>query len=78
MPALLLPLLLAPALAAPRVFLYTMGHGEDLFTRYGHATICVRLTGETSGDCYGYGYTDHKADKSERNPANLSAASADE
>ena len=58
MPALLLPLLLAPALAAPRVFLYTMGHGEDLFTRYGHATICVRLTGETSGDCYGYGYTD--------------------
>lgn len=27
---------------------------------------------------YGYGYTDHKADKSERNPANLSAASADE
>lgn len=51
-------LLLAPAVAAPRLFLYTMGHGSELFTRFGHATICVRPTDENPGDCYGYGYTD--------------------
>lgn len=55
----LLPaLLLAPSLAAPRVVLYTMGHDEDLFTRYGHAALCVRPEGAFSGSCYGYGYTD--------------------
>lgn len=58
MPALLPALLLGEALASPRIVLYTMGHDEDLFTRYGHAALCVRPEGWSSGACYAYGYTD--------------------
>lgn len=58
MAALLPALLLGEALASPRIFLYTMGHDQALFTRYGHAALCVRQEGWSSGVCYAYGYTD--------------------
>ncbi len=58
MPTLLPLLLLSESLAAPRVFLYTLGHDEALFTRWGHAALCLREEGGFNGACYGYGYTD--------------------
>ncbi len=43
--------------AAVRVDVYTMGPGEELFERYGHAAICV--IGDTGPAlCYNYGTTD--------------------
>lgn len=62
MPTLLAPLLLllAPtALAAPEVALLTMGPGDDPFSRYGHAALCVRQSHEQEGTCYNYGMTDY-------------------
>ena len=59
LPALLLSALLeGPARAAPEVALYTMGTGDEVFTRYGHAALCVRAEGEELGTCYNYGMTD--------------------
>lgn len=58
-PVLLLTALLGgPARAAPQVALYTMGAGDEVFSRYGHAALCVRAEGEESGTCYNYGMTD--------------------
>jgi hypothetical protein len=38
--------------AAPRVDLYTMGPGDELFSAFGHAAICVEAR------CYNYGTAD--------------------
>jgi hypothetical protein len=45
---------------APRIDLYTMGAGEELFSAFGHAAICVRQPGERSGRCYNYGTADFR------------------
>jgi hypothetical protein len=51
---------LAPA---PRIELWTMGQGEDVFERFGHGALCVfDLPGGVPGDgeggyCYNYGTT---------------------
>ncbi|MCC6751258.1 MAG: DUF4105 domain-containing protein [Deltaproteobacteria bacterium] len=52
-----------PAAAAPeavRVELLTMGRGEDLYTRFGHAAFRVRGGGHDDA-VYNYGYTDFGA-----------------
>ncbi len=38
--------------------LYTMGPGGDVFSRYGHAALCVRDAESPEGRCYNYGTTD--------------------
>ncbi len=44
--------------ATPRIDVYTMGTGDDLFSAFGHAAICVS-DGETPlGRCYNYGTAD--------------------
>ena len=43
------------ALAAPRLDLYSMGPGDELFSRFGHSAICVES--ESSTRCYNYGST---------------------
>jgi hypothetical protein len=49
-----------PVLAAPpRIELYTVGRGDDLFSKFGHAAVCVvadDLPG--GGTCYNYGTSD--------------------
>lgn len=57
--ALLLLLAGAAEAAAPRIELYTMGRGDELFTMWGHAAICV-VDPEVPGGglCYNYGTTD--------------------
>lgn len=57
LPASLLLFLSSSALAAPEIALYTMGTGDDPFSRYGHAALCVRQPEESSGTCYNYGMT---------------------
>ena len=48
---------------APRIELWTMGQGEDVFERFGHGALCVfDLPGTVPGDgeggyCYNYGTT---------------------
>jgi hypothetical protein len=44
--------------AAPRIELYTMGRGDDLFSKFGHAAICVVEDIPGGGTCYNYGTTD--------------------
>jgi hypothetical protein len=39
--------------SAPRVDLYTVGPGDDLFSKFGHAALCVE-----GGLCYNYGTSD--------------------
>jgi hypothetical protein len=48
------------ALAQPAasVELYTMGPGSDVFSRFGHAALCVRDAETPDGRCYNYGTTD--------------------
>ncbi|HEY2748822.1 MAG TPA: DUF4105 domain-containing protein [Polyangia bacterium] len=49
----------SPARATPRIDVYTMGTGDDLFSAFGHAAICV--TDEQRwpyGRCYNYGTAD--------------------
>ncbi len=54
----LLALLSAPA-AEPRIELYTMGQGEHVFERFGHAAICVVYDRTPARSrCYNYGTTD--------------------
>ncbi len=45
-------LLSAPVAAAPRISVYTMGPGAELFSTFGHAAICVEQR------CYNYGTAD--------------------
>ena len=44
--------------AGASVELYTMGAGSDVFSRYGHAALCVRDAETPEGRCYNYGTTD--------------------
>lgn len=46
--------------SSPRLDLVTMGAGEDLFVRVGHAVICIVPSGKTwnQGTCYNWGQTD--------------------
>jgi len=44
--------------AAPKVDLYTMGVGDDVFERFGHAALCLRYPESPRQDiCYNYGTT---------------------
>ncbi|HEX9102835.1 MAG TPA: DUF4105 domain-containing protein [Polyangia bacterium] len=60
MRAVVLALLLLPSLAraAPIVDVYTMGQGDELFSAFGHAAICVTDSREPRGRCYNYGTAD--------------------
>lgn len=42
----------------PRIDVYTMGPGEELFSRFGHAAICVTDEASRIGRCYNYGTAD--------------------
>jgi hypothetical protein len=42
----------------PSVDVYTMGPGDDLFSRFGHAAICVTDDMSPLGRCYNYGTAD--------------------
>lgn len=43
----------------PEVYLYTMGVGEALFERFGHAAMCLHYPRRPSHDgCYNYGTAD--------------------
>jgi Domain of unknown function (DUF4105) len=43
--------------ASPRIDLYTMGPGDDLFSKFGHAALCVSGRSEVPL-CYNYGTAD--------------------
>ena len=42
----------------PLIDVYTMGPGDELFSRFGHAAICVIDTQSPLGRCYNYGTAD--------------------
>lgn len=42
----------------PRFELYTMGPGDDLFSKFGHAALCVFDQRTPEGRCYNYGTAD--------------------
>ncbi len=46
------------AQTAPEVVLVTMGPGDDVFSRFGHAALCVRDPADPAGRCYNYGTAD--------------------
>lgn len=48
----------AHAGGAPTVALYTMGPGDDVFSRFGHAAACVFDQKHPEGRCYNYGTAD--------------------
>jgi hypothetical protein len=48
----------AEILPPPRIELYTMGPGDELFSAFGHAAICVFDAGDGDGRCYNYGTAD--------------------
>lgn len=56
--ASLLLLLPSTARAAPVIDVYTMGPGDELFSAFGHAAICVTDEREPRGRCYNYGTAD--------------------
>lgn len=43
---------------APEVALVTVGPGDDVFSRFGHAALCVRDPATPQGRCYNYGTAD--------------------
>ena len=47
-----------PEPPVPTVTVYTMGPGAELFSRFGHAAICVTDEITPQGRCYNYGTTD--------------------
>ena len=46
------------ARAAPTIDVYTMGQGDELFSAFGHAAICVTDAAAPLGRCYNYGTAD--------------------
>jgi hypothetical protein len=48
----------AVAAAAPTIDLYTMGPGDDVFSRFGHAALCVDDPARPEVRCYNYGTAD--------------------
>ncbi len=61
MPEVMLLLAALAAAAEPRVLLYTMGVGDELLGRWGHAALCIVPRDSTVGPCYDYGYTDYSS-----------------
>ena len=55
---LLTALAQTPAPPGARVELYTFGPGEDVFSKFGHAAICVFDESGLGGRCFNYGSTD--------------------
>ncbi|MCS6915611.1 MAG: DUF4105 domain-containing protein [Myxococcota bacterium] len=55
---LLLPAVVQAQAPPPEIDLYTMGPGEEVFTRFGHAAICVTDEKTPQGRCYNYGTAD--------------------
>jgi len=53
-----LTLVLLAAVSSPRIELYTMGPGDDLFSAFGHAAVCVVDESAPGGRCYNYGTAD--------------------
>ena len=53
-----LSLLSSVARAATTIDLYTMGAGDELFSAFGHAAICVTDPATPRGRCYNYGTAD--------------------
>jgi hypothetical protein len=43
---------------APSIELYTIGPGDELFSAFGHAAICVFDASHADGRCYNYGTAD--------------------
>jgi len=56
--AALLLSLPSTARAAPTIDVYTMGQGDELFSAFGHAAICVTDENQPRGRCYNYGTAD--------------------
>jgi hypothetical protein len=56
--ALALLTLSSTATAAPTIDVYTMGQGDEFFSAFGHAAICVTDTDLPRGRCYNYGTAD--------------------
>src|SRR5512144_1981292 len=44
--------------APPSIELYTMGQGDEIFSAFGHAAICVTGDDAPAGRCYNYGTAD--------------------
>lgn len=44
--------------AAEHIELYTMGPGDDVFSRFGHGALCVVRDDGEDGTCYNYGTAD--------------------
>jgi hypothetical protein len=44
--------------AGPRIDLYTMGPGDDIFSKFGHAALCVSGGASKETFCYNYGTSD--------------------
>ena len=55
---LLTALAQAPTAPGARVDLYTFGPGEDVFSKFGHAALCVFDENGLSGRCFNYGTAD--------------------
>ena len=53
---LTLALTTAATTPTPQLVLYTFGPRESLYTRFGHAALCI-IEGE-GGTCYNYGVAD--------------------
>lgn len=49
---------LAQTADGPEVALVTVGPGDDVFSRFGHAALCVRDAASPQGRCYNYGTAD--------------------
>ena len=60
MPPLPATILTASLLGPPTVSLYTMGPGDDAFSAFGHAALCVRAPEALDGTCYNYGVADFR------------------
>jgi hypothetical protein len=58
--AIALGLAAGEARATPAIALYTMGAGDDLFSAFGHAAICVHDERSPAGRCYNYGTADFR------------------
>ena len=50
--------LVSVALADPVVTLYTMGAGDDVFSRFGHGALCINEPPSQRHRCYNYGTAD--------------------
>ncbi|MBI2376555.1 MAG: DUF4105 domain-containing protein [Deltaproteobacteria bacterium] len=51
-------LLALAAQGAPKIEVITVGAGDDLFSHFGHAAVCIHEPGEPSSACYNYGTAD--------------------